>query len=106
MSSAQPSNGALPCRALGFALKVFVPYRLGLSAIVLLVRTLYTGDLAPDPVFRPYLGVSPVPGGWRDLLLGVWQRWDTLWYMLIARDGYTWLSMPLDGKVHKETEGD
>jgi len=84
------SIGARPFhRALGFALKVFVPFRVAASGLALLVRILYTGDLAPDPVFRPYLGVSPVKGGWLDLLFGVWQRWDTLWYMLIAREGYS-----------------
>jgi hypothetical protein len=76
-------------RALRFALRVFVPLRMALSAVALLVRALYRGDLSPDPILRPYLGVSPVEDGWRGLLLGVWQRWDTLWYTLIAREGYS-----------------
>jgi hypothetical protein len=75
--------------ALGFALRVFVPWRVAVSVFALLLRILYAGDLSPDPVFRPYLGIPPVNGGWRGLLVGVWQRWDTLWYMLIAREGYS-----------------
>jgi hypothetical protein len=75
-------------RALGFALLVWMPLRVALSMIAFLVRSLYRGDLSSDPVFRPYLGLPPVGEGWRDLFLGVWQRWDTLWYMLIAREGY------------------
>ena len=89
MSSAWIRKGAVRRSALGFALKVYAPFRLALSAIALLVRVLYRGDLSPDAVFRPYLGVSPVRGGWRDLVVGVWQRWDTLWYIVIARDGYS-----------------
>jgi hypothetical protein len=84
---AGPATGLLR-PALGFALRVFVPWRVALSAFALLLRVFYSGDLAPDPVFRPYLGIPPVHGGWRGLLVGVWQRWDTLWYMLIAREGY------------------
>jgi hypothetical protein len=76
-------------RALRFALRVYLPLRVALSAVTGLVRALYPGDLQPDPVLRPYLGVAPVEGGLRGVLLGVWQRWDTLWYMLIARDGYS-----------------
>jgi hypothetical protein len=75
--------------ALRFALRVYLVLRVVLSGIAALARAVYPGDLWPDPVLRPYLGVPPVEGGWRGLLLGVWQRWDTLWYMLIAREGYS-----------------
>ena len=75
--------------ALRHALQVYLPMRIVLSGLAALLRGLYQGDLSPDPVFRPYLGIAPVTGGLRGLLLGVWQRWDTLWYMLIARDGYS-----------------
>ena len=72
-----------------FALQVYVPLRLAVSGVAAVVRALYAGDLVPDAVLRPYLGAMPIDGGWRGLLLGVWQRWDTLWYMLIAREGYS-----------------
>jgi len=79
---------AFKSTALRYALQVYLPFRVVLSGVAALVRGLYPGDLGPDPVYRPYLGVPPIEGGVRGLLLGVWQRWDTLWYMLIAREGY------------------
>lgn len=72
-----------------FALGIYAILRLGLSSLAAVVRTLYHGDLSPHPLFRPYLGIAPVEGGWRGLILGVWQRWDTLWYTLIAQRGYS-----------------
>jgi hypothetical protein len=30
----------------------------------------------------------PAPGGWHYALLGVWERFDTLWYLRIAERGY------------------
>lgn len=78
-----------PLDAWWFALQVYLPLRVGLSAIMAIVRALYRGDLAPDALYRPYLGLAPIEGGWRGLLLGVWLRWDTCWYMLIAREGYS-----------------
>jgi hypothetical protein len=75
--------------AFRFALQVYLPLRVVLSAIAALVRVFYPGTLTPDAIFRPYLGVAPVEGGLQGILLGVWQRWDALWYMLIARDGYS-----------------
>jgi hypothetical protein len=75
--------------ALRFSLAVYVPLRLVLLAIAALACALYPGSLLPDPVYRPYLGAQPINEGWGGLLLGAWQRWDTLWYMLIAREGYT-----------------
>jgi len=30
----------------------------------------------------------PVPGGWHYALLGIWERFDTLWYLHIAEHGY------------------
>jgi len=32
--------------------------------------------------------VLPPPGGWHYALLGVWERFDTLWYLRIAERGY------------------
>ena len=80
---------AVPLDAWGFALRVYLALRVGLSAVTAVVRTLYKGALPPDALYRPYLGLPPIEGGWRGLLLGVWQRWDTCWYMLIAREGYS-----------------
>jgi hypothetical protein len=33
--------------------------------------------------------VAPILGGWAELVLGVWQRFDTLWYVKIATQGYS-----------------
>ena len=30
----------------------------------------------------------PAPGGWHYALLGIWERFDTLWYLHIAKYGY------------------
>jgi len=76
-------------RALRLALQVYLPWRLALSGMAALARALYAGNLSPDSVLRPHLGIPPIEGGARGWLLGVWQRWDTLWYMLIAREGYS-----------------
>ncbi|MBN1641972.1 MAG: hypothetical protein JXA09_12120, partial [Anaerolineae bacterium] len=83
MSDAPPLRSALR-----HALCVYLPVRAVLSAIAALVRALYAGVDASFWTNRPYIGIAPLEGGWQSLLLGVWQRWDTLWYMAIARDGY------------------
>jgi Gpi18-like mannosyltransferase len=56
-----------------------------------LARAFYAGDLSPDPVFRPYLGVAPATHAW----LEVWQRWDVLHYQAIATHGYQAFSTAL-----------
>ena len=81
--------------AFRYALSLFVVMRVVISlwaALVLLVTQAPTG---PDDVLRPYQGVEPVSGGAAELLLGVWQRFDTLWYLRIAAQGYA----PHDGST-------
>jgi Gpi18-like mannosyltransferase len=58
--------------------------RLALWGWMVLARAIYQGDLSPDPVYRPYMGVEPVQNIW----LQVWQRWDTVQYQAIAERGY------------------
>jgi hypothetical protein len=77
-----------------FVLPLYLALRISLSSLAALIYVLYSRlyedrDLSPHPILRPYLGLSPLDGGLRGLLLGVWQRWDTLWYLLIARRGYS-----------------
>ncbi|WP_303774318.1 hypothetical protein [Anaerolinea thermophila] len=44
----------------------------------------------PPPVgMRFYEGLEPVVQGWRGALFGVWQRWDTIFYQIIAEQGYS-----------------
>ena len=81
--------------ALRHALLLFVVMRVLLSLWVALVLVVTRPSTSPDAVLRPYQGVEPVSGGAAELLLGVWQRFDTLWYLRIAAQGYA----PHDGST-------
>jgi hypothetical protein len=75
--------------ALGRALLIFVGLRVILSVWAALVLAITQAPTIPDDVLRPYQGVEPITGGLAGLLLGVWQRFDTLWYLRIAQMGYS-----------------
>jgi Gpi18-like mannosyltransferase len=77
------------------ALVVFVATRVLLSIWVALVLAASNPPTSPDDILRPYQGVEPVSGGIAELTLGVWQRFDTLWYLRIAAQGYA----PNDGST-------
>jgi len=74
--------------AFRFALSVFVVMRVVISLWAALVLAVTKAPTSPDEVLRPYQGVEPITGGPAELLLGVWQRFDTLWYARIAAHGY------------------
>jgi hypothetical protein len=67
-------------------------------AITAALRVIYTAVAAvaavflhPDPRLiqsNAFIQTLPAPGGWHYALLGVWQRFDTLWYLRIAEHGY------------------
>ena len=67
-------------------------------AITAALRAFYTGIAAAAAVFlHPDARLIhsnvltenlPAPGGWHYALLGIWQRFDTLWYLRIAARGY------------------
>lgn len=67
-------------------------------AITAALRLVYTGVAAAAAVFlhpdarliqsNAFSETLPVPGGWHYALLGIWQRFDTLWYLRIAERGY------------------
>lgn len=81
--------------ALRYSLAIYLAVRALSSlwaALLLWVANPVTG---PHPIYRPYRGVPPIEGGLLELLLGAWQRWDTLWYLSIADHGYT-----LPGEAH------
>jgi hypothetical protein len=80
---------------LRFAVLLFAVTRVAISlwAAVVLVAT--RAPTSPDDVLRPYQGVPPIQGGIAELLLGVWQRFDALWYIRIATQGYA----PHDGST-------
>ena len=74
--------------ALRHALSLFVVVRVAFSLWTALVLVITHAPTGPDDVLRPYQGVEPISGGAPELLLGVWQRFDTLWYVRIAAQGY------------------
>jgi len=67
-------------------------------AITAALRVVYTCVAAVAAVFvHPDAGLIqsnaltenlPAPGGWHYALLGIWERFDTLWYLRIAESGY------------------
>jgi hypothetical protein len=75
--------------ALRYAVLVFLVLRLGISLWMALVLAITDAPTTPDDVLRPYQGVEPIRGGPAELFLGVWQRFDTLWYLRIATRGYS-----------------
>jgi hypothetical protein len=67
-------------------------------AITAALRVVYTGVAAAAAVFlhpdarlihsNALTENLPAPGGWHYALLGIWERFDTLWYLRIAERGY------------------
>src|SRR5258708_12962936 len=68
------------------------------AAITSVLRAVYTGIAAVAAVFlqpdarlihsNVLTGNLTVRGGWHYALLGIWGRFDTLWYLRIAERGY------------------
>jgi hypothetical protein len=81
--------------AFGYALSLFAVMRVVVSLWAVLVLAVTQAPTSPDDVLRPYQGMEPISGGVAELLLGVWQRFDTLWYLRIAAQGYA----PRDGST-------
>jgi Gpi18-like mannosyltransferase len=70
------------------ALILFLAVRVFLSVWAVVTLTLNPLPAEPDEMLRPYLGEVPLTEGIAGLLLGPWQRFDTLRYLRIARQGY------------------
>jgi hypothetical protein len=81
--------------ALRYAVLVVVVTRVVISLWAAIVLATTSAPTAPDEILRPYQGIEPINGGPAGLLLGVWQRFDTLWYVKIAAQGYS----PQDGSA-------
>jgi hypothetical protein len=81
--------------ALRQAVVIFTVMRIVLSLWTALVLFATHAPTSPDDILRPYQGIEPVGGGLAGLFLGVWQRFDTLWYLRIAQMGYS----PNDGST-------
>jgi hypothetical protein len=71
-----------------YALVLFLVTRLLLSLWAVAALALHPLPAEPDEAVRPYLGEAPLNEGWAGLLLGPWQRFDSLHYLSIARQGY------------------
>lgn len=70
------------------AFLIFVITRLFLTLWAILAQTLSPLPTQPDELLRPYLGEPILNEGLSGLLLGPWQRFDTMHYLRIARQGY------------------
>jgi hypothetical protein len=67
-------------------------------AITVTLRVIYTGVAMVAALFlhpdvrliqsNAFAETLPAPTGWHYALLGIWQRFDTLWYLRIAEHGY------------------
>lgn len=83
------TNKAISDPALRYALLIFLAMRIVISLWMAFVLAVTRVPTTPDDILRPYQGVQPIIGGPAELFLGVWQRFDTLWYIRIATEGYS-----------------
>ena len=70
------------------SLLLYLVVRIALSLWAVLVLALVPVETGPLEPARPYYGVLPVDEGLAGLLLGPWQRFDTLHYIQLATHGY------------------
>jgi hypothetical protein len=69
-------------------LVIFLAARVFLSLWAVVALAVNPLPAEPDEALRPYRGEPPMTEGVTGLLLGPWQRFDTLRYLRIARQGY------------------
>ncbi len=50
---------------------------------------IWSQRLMPDTAGEYYRGLAPVLEGWQGALLGVWQRWDSIYYQMLTEQFYT-----------------
>ncbi len=85
---AQPKAAILRNSGFHYALVVFLVSRLVLSLWAVFILAIRPLPAEPNEVLRPYLDEPELRTGPAGLLLGPWQRFDTLHYARIARSGY------------------
>jgi len=88
-ASSQPRAGLATRHPWLWPVALFLVARLTLSGLGIGLWRLGIVPTQPDPVDRPYFGVEPVTNGLAGMLLGVWQRHDTIHYLRIAAGGYS-----------------
>ena len=74
--------------AVRYALLLFLISRLVLTLWAVLITAIQPVPIQPDEIERPYLGAPILNQGPAGLLLGPWQRFDTMRYLRIAHQGY------------------
>ena len=89
LPAAAVTADSLLSRALRFALILFLAGRVLLSAWAAAVVSLVPAPLSPDQTLRPFLGQPALREGLGGLLLGPWQRFDTMRYLQLATQGYS-----------------
>lgn len=92
MSSSSFLRRTFRSRALRHAVILFLVARLLLTGWALVVQAVIPVPGTSDEVVRPYVG-APILSAGQDgslagHLLGPWQRFDTMRYLALARDGY------------------
>jgi hypothetical protein len=92
MSSSPTWRSLFRSRSLRHAVVLFLVARLLLSGWALLIHSVIAVPDSPDEVLRPYVGapILSVASGapLAERLLGPWQRFDTMRYLALAREGY------------------
>jgi hypothetical protein len=79
-------GGRLPLReALSYCLKVFLAVRIGLAVIALIGVAVLPAN---EPVDVPGWPAPEPDRGWSTVGTA-WERWDGLWFLRIAEDGYS-----------------
>src|SRR5688572_8836501 len=73
-------------RALKHSFFVFLGVRIGLSILALLATALLPTGANP-PLEAPGWNTDPITPGWHNLVTA-WERFDVLWLLGIADDGY------------------
>lgn len=89
MNNYHPSPSPAWKDSLRLGLMIYLPLRLGLSGFVALLIWLAPGlALPPRTELMTRWGIPIPTGHLADLFLTPWLRFDALWYLKIARNGY------------------
>lgn len=89
MSTVQQPPQAFSRSAWRPAILLFIVARVVLSVWAVVVLSLIPLPQEADETVRPYLGEPRLEEGAAGLLLGPWQRFDTMRYLSVARNGYS-----------------
>jgi hypothetical protein len=71
-----------------YCIAMTLALRFGLSAWTTIVTMALPPLELTAGILYSYHGTTPITDGLQGLLLGTWQRWDAIWYLMIANQGY------------------